>query len=260
MRKIILAPWTMLKPLALHGLAALEAILDRGGMRSLMLALLGVVVFWHLYTPVHELLHVAACWMTGGEVRELALKPQYGGVLLSRVFPFITPESEYGGQLTDFSVPNDAAYIVVDLLPYVLSLFGAALIEYCRRRRLAFLFGLGLILTFVPLASIPGDYYEAVSLLTTRLGAILRPDLGARALVSDDVFRSIGELREAGALDAAIAAVVGLTLAGAVYLALLTLALQTAVAEKCFGRPVVSLDGEAAASASAEREAAASKG
>ena len=53
--------------------------------------LLGLVVFWHLYTPVHELLHVGACVLGGGTVSELALKPQYGGTLLAHIFPFITP-------------------------------------------------------------------------------------------------------------------------------------------------------------------------
>ncbi len=236
MLKTLATPWTAVPPLVKQTLAALETLLDRGGARSLALVLLSVVVFWHIYVPVHELLHVAGCWISGGEVHELALKPQYGGVLLQRVFPFITAESDYAGQLTGFTTPNDFAYALVDFLPFTLSLFGAALIELCRRRRMAWLFGLAVILTFVPLTAIIGDYYEAVSLATTRLAEALIPGLPARALVSDDLFRSIGALSEAGHMSLTLGAILFLGAAMAVYLALMTLAAQLWIADRLFDR------------------------
>ena len=237
MKKILL-PWSILKPMFLHSLNTFEGLLGKGELRKLLLILAGLILFWHIYTPIHELLHVAACFLGGGTVEELALKPQYGGTLLARIFPFVVPESDYAGQLTGFQVPNDGVYALVDFAPYLLSLFGLALIECCRRRGLGFLFGLAVILTYIPLMSIPGDYYEAASLVTTRIAEKSDDQRPKGFLVSDDVFRSIGDFKESGRLDAEVGFLIGLGLFLAIYLALVTLAIQVRIAGWIFKGPI----------------------
>ena len=203
-----------------------EDILNETGYKGLFKIFLGLILFWHLYVPVHEMLHVAGCLLSGGEVETLTLKAQYGGLILQKVFPFVTAESEYAGRLTGFKTPNAWAYALVDFFPYTLSLFGITLIACCRRKKMAFFLGLGIILAFVSFISIPGDYYEAVSLFTTQVAKAINPSLQADVLVSDDVFRSIKRLWEAGNLNWIVGTLILLGFMVAVYLACLTLALQ----------------------------------
>lgn len=238
MIKIVL-PWLALMAMGKLAFATFESLLNRYDMKALLFSVLWLVVFWHIYTPIHELLHVAAAFMTGGSVTELALKPQYGGTLLQPIFPFITPESDYAGQLTGFEVPNDLAYAFVDFLPYVLSLPGALLLVMAAKKGNNALFALGVILGFVPVMSIPGDYYEAVSLVTTRLAHSFDPSLDPRVLVSDDVFKSVGTLSEAGLLTGTNLTLVIIGGLGAVYLALATLGIQWWLAEKVLGADVL---------------------
>ena len=192
---------------------------------------MGVVLFWlllvwHVYTPLHELLHVFACWVTGGTVESLALKPRYGAYLLMKIFPFVVPESDYAGQLTGFSVPNYWAYAFVDFLPYVLSLFGILLLDRATRSRSALSFSMGLVLATAPVFGLPGDYYEAASLIFTQVGEGLRPDWPVGALIHDDVLLLISELSSAGDLSALHLLLIAAGLLTAAYAVLLTLALQ----------------------------------
>lgn len=212
-----------------------EQAINEAGYKGLFKILLGLILFWHLYVPVHEFLHVAGCFLGGGDVEALALKPQYGGLILQKLFPFVIPESEYAGRLTGFKTPNSWTYAMVDLFPYILSFFGITLIEYCRRKKMAVLLGLGIILAFAPFMSISGDYYEAVSLATTQMAEALNPSLKAGVLVSDDVFRSIKQLWEAGNLDWMVGILVFLGLLVAAYLAFLTLAFQVWISNLFFG-------------------------
>ena len=203
-----------------------EQIVHASGVSGLFKVLLGLIVFWHLYVPLHEMLHVAGCFLVGGEVTSLSLKPQYGGVILNKFFSFVVPESEYAGRLSGFTTPGAWGYAVVDFFPYSISLFGVSLVMFCQKRTSAFLLGPALILTFVPFMSIPGDYYEAVSLVTTRVASALNPGLGVDVLVSDDVFRSIHQLWNSGKLDWTIGILIFFGIMLAVYLAFMTLALQ----------------------------------
>lgn len=230
----LLYPVHVLPRILKHALASFEKALD-GGYKSLAMILISTIVFWHIYTPIHELLHVAGAIITGGSVSELALKPQYGGTLLQPIFPFITPESDYGGQLTGFEVPNDLAYFVVDMLPYVLSLFGVALIEKVRRGGAAWIFGPAMVLAFVPFMSIPGDYYEAASLITTNIGELIHSDEARRYLVSDDVLKQIGTFAEEGKLNAVNLMLIIAGILGGIKLVLITLALQWKIAQKIYG-------------------------
>ncbi|CAM2068586.1 hypothetical protein SCOR_24665 [Sulfidibacter corallicola] len=233
--KWYLMPWCIFKPLFLHALACFESLLDKGGTRTLLVVLVSLVIFWHIYTPIHELLHVGACLAGGGTVTELALKPQYGGHLLARIFPFVVAESEYAGQLTGFTTPNYWVYALVDLAPYVLSLPGILLLELSRRRNWAPLFSVGMVLAFVPLMSVTGDYYELVSLVFTQLAEAMRPDWPAGVLIADDWFKLMGDLREAGRLDAVSGSLAVFGLLAGIWAAMVTLACQWHLAVRVFG-------------------------
>ena len=184
------------------------------------------------------------CLLGGGTVEELALKPQYGGTLLKEIFPYIVAESDYAGQLKGFSTPNDFIYFLVDIGPYVLSLPGLIIMEWSRRKGFAPIFGLAIILTFIPFMSIPGDYYEAPSLMTTRLGPAIDSSLGPRDLISDDVFRSIASLSESGQLHFGTILLILAGLIASIYGTLLTLAFQVILARKVWGTDFMSPGGE----------------
>lgn len=216
-----------------------EAILIEKGMKGFFILMLCLVIFWHIYTPIHELLHVLGCWITGGEVTELALKPQYGAHLLKKIFPFIVADSDYAGQLTGFSVPNDLAYMVVDFLPYVLSIPGMALFVWAYQRKSAVLFGIATILGLIPIFAIPGDFFEAASLLTSRLASVLDSSLAPRDLVSDDVFKLIGSLGESGFLRPVPVLSVTLGVMLAIAYCVLCFALQLWCAGKWLGREAI---------------------
>jgi hypothetical protein len=211
-----------------------EEIISEAGYKGLIKVLAGLIVFWHLYVPFHELLHVAGCLLGGGQVTSLTLKPQYGGSILGKLFSFVVPESEYAGRLTGFTAPNGWVYAFVDFLPYTISLFGLTVIMYCRRKRAAFLLGLGFILAFVPFMSVPGDYYEAVSLVTTRMAESMDPGLRKGVLVSDDLFRSLKGLAQGGNLNWAVGICIIAGIMASVYLALMTFALQVKIGDVFF--------------------------
>ncbi len=232
--KSLLMPWVVVIPAVRQSFHTLESLLGRAGFRNLFIIMVGVILFWHLYAPIHELFHAGACFLGGGTVRELAIKPQYGGVLLQKVFPFVVPQSEYAGQLTGFSTPNYWVYALVDFAPYLLSLPGVSLVELSRRQSRPLLFGMALILVYTPFMSIPGDYYEGVSLVTTQIAEKMDPDLAPGFLISDDFFKLISQLRETGQLNGRIALLLGLGLVVAVYAALFTLALQVIIATRWF--------------------------
>lgn len=193
-------PFLALKPAFRLTMNGFEQLLLRGGNRALGGMMVSLVVFWHLYTPIHELLHVAACLSGGGTVSALALKPQYGGTLLAKVFPFVVADSDYAGQLTGFTTPNDFVYAWVDLAPYLLSLPGLVVLVIAVQRRRVWLFGPAMVLTWVPLMSFSGDFFEFVSLAATRLVPLLDTTQSARLLVSDDGFKLVSVLAEGGLL------------------------------------------------------------
>ena len=174
------------------------------------------VVTWFVYVPVHELLHAYGCIVAGGDVTRLEIAPEYGGALLARVLPFVVAGSEYAGQLTGFDTHgSDAVYLATVLAPYVLTIFpGVMLLE--RRGRAgaapalrAAAIGIALPLAFAPFLSLAGDYYEAGSIIATRLAhaAGWLPD--PARLRSDDVFRLAGRLRadDSGMADWSLVAV-----------------------------------------------------
>jgi len=165
-----------------------------------------LVATWFVYVPVHELLHAYGCIAGGGDVTRLEIAPEYGGTLLARVFPFVVAGSDYAGQLTGFDTHgSDAVYLATVLAPYLLTIFpGVPLFRRHARRggsplRHAAAIGVALPLALAPFLSLAGDYYEAGSIVATRLAQASGWLSDPARLRSDDVFRLAGRLRADGA-------------------------------------------------------------
>ncbi len=146
---------------------------------ALVIVLLAGAASWWVYVPVHELLHALGCWGTGGRVTELQIARAYGGELLSRFLPFVVGGGSYAGRLSGFDTKgSDLIYLATDALPFLLSIvIGVPLLKACARAGRAALLGPALVLALAPFYSLPGDYYEMGSIITTRAIAALR---GAR--------------------------------------------------------------------------------
>jgi hypothetical protein len=175
-------------------LATLQRAIPVVRPQSFAVILLTTVMVWWIYVPVHELLHVAGCVFTGGEVSRLEISPEYGAAFLQKIFPFVTVGSDYAGQLTGFDTHgNDLIYIATVFAPYLLTLFvGAPLLRGLALRgrdgivdRLAF--GAAIPLAFAPFINLAGDYYELASIPVSRLTAAI---FGGEAATwrSDDIF------------------------------------------------------------------------
>ena len=153
-------------------LAGLEAMVRvKNPFHALAPPLISIVIVWFLYVPIHELLHVLGCVITGGQVDRLEMSPIYGTALYAKFFPFIHSGSDYAGQLTGFDTNgSDFCYFVTDFMPYVLTvLFGVLFLKLSRKRRRPIFFGLGVVIGLAPFYNIPGDYYEMGSTITTRM-------------------------------------------------------------------------------------------
>lgn len=208
------------------------------GPASMGWLLAGLLAGWWLYVPVHELLHVAGCVVAGGSVTRLEIDPLYGAHLLARVFDFIHPASDYAGQLTGFDTGgSDFTYLSCVLMPYAITVFpGYWLWRYCMASgsipRPGRILAVGALLpvAVAPLMSVPGDYYEAGSILISRM---LAPVLGVdmERWRHDDVFRLIGERRGSG--EALVDTLgIGASLALALILALATIWLASVLASR----------------------------
>jgi hypothetical protein len=160
---------------------------------------LAMALAWFVYTPIHELLHVLGCVATGGAVSELEIQPIYGGALLAKVFPFVVVGGEYAGRLSGFDTRgSDLVYLATDFAPYLLTvLIGVPALRLCAGRSRPLLLGAGVVVGLAPFYSVPGDYYEMGSILTTRIATWLAAGDGSLAyegLRSDDVVALIGNV------------------------------------------------------------------
>ena len=239
LREFWLFPWRAVPVILRLVLKTYEKLLLKKGMPGFLVLVVALIIFWHVYVPFHELFHVFGCWLTGGEVTELALKPQYGGRLLQPLFPFIVADSDYAGQLTGFTTPNDLSYLVVDLFPYLLSLPGIALFVWARKKLSPLAFSLAVVLGLTPFFSIPGDFYEAASLGVSRIASWFDGGLEPRTLVSDDIFSLIPQLSEAGQLGFVSVTFFIVGVVAAIYLCLLCMVSQLHIAVKIFGMDAV---------------------
>ncbi len=221
-----------------HTLRCFDAVLQPS-FWSLAKLLISLVVVWHLYVPIHELMHAAGCMVSGGTVRKLDLQPRYGARVLQPIFPFVTVDdgSTYAGRLSGFSTPNAWSYAVVDLMPYLPSLLGLTVLELARRRRSTFVFVAGFVLAYAPWISITGDFYELASLVTTPVARWVEPAWPADYLVSDDVFRLIREMTARGERTPGRLVLVAGTFALGLLVVLGLTALQWPIYQKVFGLP-----------------------
>ena len=165
---------------------------------TMAVMLVSLVVTWFVYVPIHELLHVAGCVITGGTVEELTIAPCYGGTLLAKVFPFVVSGGDYAGQVTEFTKEPEYIYLATVVLPFLLSIFiGVPLLKVCARRHAPVLFGVAFVVGLAPFYNLIGDFYEMGSIITTRvLGAVGVGDapIAFKALRSDDIFKLIGQV------------------------------------------------------------------
>lgn len=211
-------------------IAALEGQIrgPRPAWPRLLLAAAAVVPCWFIYVPVHELLHVAGCVATGGEVTELQVQPMYGGTWLARIFPFVKAEGDYAGRLTGFDWhDSDLIYLATVFFPFLLTiLIGVPLLLACARRRAPLALAMAVVVGLAPLSQLTGDYLEMGSILVTRPAVWSRAidDSDARRLRSDDLFRLIDELSTAPLPrhPALVWGLVGASCAAALALAILT--------------------------------------
>jgi hypothetical protein len=166
--------------------------------KTLLLLFAGLAMGWWLYVPVHELMHATGCLIGGGEVHRLEIKPLYGGAVLSQLFSFVVSGGDYAGRLTGFDTHgSDWTYGLLVFFPFILSFFGFIFLELATRKKVAFVFAFFLPITFAPLISLTGDFFELGSLLIFQIWP--GPEGMNRALISDDIFRLMEEM-SSGAL------------------------------------------------------------
>lgn len=161
--------------------------------KTLFLLFSGLAIGWWIYVPVHELMHAAGCLIGGGEVHRLEIKPLYGAVILSKLFSFVVSGGDYAGRLTGFDTHgSDWTYGLLVFFPFILSFFGFIFLELATRKKSAFVFAFFLPITFAPLISLTGDIFELGSLFIFQIWP--GPEGLNRVLISDDIFRLMGEL------------------------------------------------------------------
>jgi len=176
-----------------------QVLSSSNAAKTLLLLFSGLAIGWWLYVPVHELFHAAGCILGGGDVHRLEIKPLYGGTILSQLFSFVVSGGDYAGRLTGFDTHgSDWTYGLLIFFPFILSFFGFIFLELATRKKSAFVFAFFLPVTFAPLISLTGDFFELGSLLIFQIW----PGSGGmnRALISDDIFRLMEEL-SSGALS-----------------------------------------------------------
>lgn len=196
-----------------------------------ILLLVSLVVTWFIYVPIHELLHVAGCVLTGGTVSELVMGREYGAGLLKNIFPFITPATtRYAGRVTGFEPNGDIGYLVTVLAPYILTLFpGIPLIGKAIRTTRFVYWGPGIVIGLATFYNVTGDFFEIGTIISTRMidmatGGKVSAGVSAYwSLRSDDLFRLIGEIgtdpagygfdTAAGIIPVSLVVVTGLILA-----------------------------------------------
>lgn len=168
----------------------------------LITLMLSFLVTWFVYVPIHELLHVAGCVISGGVVEEVILDRKYGAVFLSKIFPFIVPQSSgYAGRVSGFDPGSDPGYLMTVFFPFILTIFpGVWLLVYSARVKKMWVSGVGMIVGLAPFMSLTGDYFEIGTIITTKIWNSVLQGYPAQSieaywnLRSDDIFRLISEI------------------------------------------------------------------
>jgi hypothetical protein len=208
-------------------MAAVDAM-HRGSFTRWLRVVAMLVATWFVYVPIHELMHAYGCIAAGGSVTRLEVAPEYGGALLAQIFTFVVSGSSYAGQLTGFDTKgSDAIYLLTVLAPYLLTVFiGVPLLRRAAQPMdndaiRPYVLGASLPVSYAPFISIFGDYYEAGSIVVSRLVNAIDGSSALARWRSDDLFKLIDALQAqpATAIDWTIVALAFLL---GVVLALLT--------------------------------------
>ncbi len=156
------------------------------------------LITWFIYVPIHELLHVAGCVVTGGDVTRLEIAPRYGAAVLAEIFPFVVPGGEYAGRLSGFDHKgSDLIYLATDFGPFLLTvLIGVPLLKAAGRGQRTLLFAVAFVVGLAPFYNIQGDYFEMGSIVATRAVTFAQGGGNPPAfeeLRSDDIFKTLGD-------------------------------------------------------------------
>jgi len=170
---------------------------------SLITFVIGMVLSWIVYVPIHELLHAAGCVASGGRISALEISPRYGGAILERHLDFVVAGGKYAGRLSGFDTRgSDLIYLATDFGPYLLTvLLGVPLIAACTKKRRPILFAVASVVGLAPFYNIPGDYFEMGSIVTTRalsLFAEAGSPIAFEGIRSDDVFSLVANILTLG--------------------------------------------------------------
>ena len=188
-----------------------------------------LMIAWFIYVPIHELLHAAGCWLSGGTVSQLEIAPEYGAAFLQQFFPLVSVGSEYAGRLSGFDTHgSDIVYLVTVFFPYLLTIFiGVPLLKSCQhlgthRVWQSVKIGVALPMAYAPFISLTGDYYEMGSILVSR-GVPTNNSDALERWRSDDLFLLINELFfQNGSGDMSDAVIIVLSLLTGILLAFMT--------------------------------------
>jgi hypothetical protein len=180
-------------------LSGLDIALGKSPRAGILVIVISFVISWWIYVPIHELCHAFGCILGGGSVSELDISPKYGGAFLSIIFPFVSPGSDYAGQLTGFDTGgNDLTYLLTVCFPFLLTVFiGVPLLRSARHSSpipASIKLGASLPIAFAPLISFSGDYYEMGSIIVSRIAAFVSPSADISRWRSDDLFKLSGGL------------------------------------------------------------------
>jgi hypothetical protein len=180
-----------------------------------------LIAVWFITVPIHELLHVAGCLVSGGEVTELTIQPMYGGALLSHLFSFVSPGGDYAGQLKGFDTGgDDVCYFITVFFPFLLTIFfGFSLLSLAARSGNPLWHGIGVVHTILPIASITGDYYEMGSIAMTRILGYAPGSEKAELFRGDDLPLVLSQVWEAAPPHGTLI-VIAAALLGVVFIAL----------------------------------------
>ena len=152
-------------------LAALDRFPAGLGLLDIAWMGLGLLLSWHIYVPLHELLHALGCLLGGGTITVLEIAPQYGAAWLQQWFPFIQVGSEYAGRLSGFDTGgSDAVYLLTVFMPFILTIIiGVPLLRLTGGNRFCRALGIGAALpvAYAGFISLPGDCYEMGSILVS---------------------------------------------------------------------------------------------
>jgi hypothetical protein len=182
----------MINPLSCF-LRLYDEVLGVPSLGNLFFLVIGLILGWWVYVPIHELLHAAGCLMGGGSVTRLEIGTIYGGNLLSHLFSFVVGGSEYAGRLSGFDTGHsDLTYAFTVYFPFLASLAGFSALKWAAARKSRLLFFFFIPLTGAPLTSISGDFFELGSLLLFQFWQ--GPNGFNRLLISDDLVRLLGAI------------------------------------------------------------------